>query len=178
MNMYIYIYEPCYVSIIFNPFEFQICSYMHCMFYHRWSVFADTYHPALPSLQAKDPARRRCLPVWAPANKAIYGGVHRWSITQNGWFTMEILLNIDDLGAPQFMETTISKRIIGTQIRWNQSWCPPKLMSISNMPQPSTCFQHLSVLRPAYDLAEEAEDPNSTRAQAHANPKNLRNFSY
>ena len=112
------------------------------------------------------------------ANKAIYGGVHRWSITQNGWFTMEILLNIDDLGAPQFMETTISKRIIGTQIRWNQSWCPPKLMSISNMPQPSTCFQHLSVLRPAYDLAEEAEDPNSTRAQAHANPKKLRNFSY
>ena len=36
-----------------------------------------------------------------------FGGPHEWGIPKNGWFVMEHPIQMDDLGVPQFEETSI-----------------------------------------------------------------------
>ena len=38
---------------------------------------------------------------------SIYGGFHKWGVSQNGWFIRENPSKVDDLGVPLFQETSI-----------------------------------------------------------------------
>ena len=47
-------------------------------------------------------------PGWrAQARQGSFGGVLKWGVAQNGWFTREDPIEMDDLGVPPFMETPI-----------------------------------------------------------------------
>ena len=80
--------------------------------------------PAVPS------CNRKGVATGSPTNQEIYMGVNpKIGVPQNGWFIMENLIKMDDLGIPLFLETPIWFMSGG----FSEGFTPPETDSSSHL---------------------------------------------